>query len=571
MGKKVKILFIDHEQGEYLLIAEVLSHIRHVDYELVWCDQLDAALNKVLSQEFDVVLLDYYWGTENARELLNTARVQACQTPIVVMTDEMETEVDREAIRAGAADYLIKGQIDHLLLERSLRYAIERKQTEQHLTRLAHYDPLTDVPNRILFRDRLEHAIHLAERDHASFALMFIDLNGFKQVNDNFGHDAGDAIIRICAERLSACLRRSDSVARMGGDEFTLLLQHIPSHTDIAHIAEKVMTAIEQPADINGHEVVVGCSIGIAIYPQAGRDADTLVKHADMAMYKAKQESGSSYRFFTETMNQDVRRQLLLEADLRAALKKQQFVLHYAPRIDVSTGKVVALEAILRWDKPGVGLLDVGDFIATAEESGIINALGYWVIRQACNDVKLLQQSWGDSLMVAIKLSMRQFKDDNLVHEVARIFADNDIQPGDIEFEITETVFADNIELVSLCMRPLAFFGINFLLDSFGAGNSSLLHLQRLPISTVKIDLGFLQELNRSHTDKRLVSAMITLAHNLGKLVVTEGVETKEQKEWLKEMGCDLMQGNYFSAPKSYIEIISWLQMPASHQYLRLN
>lgn len=571
MENKIKILFIDREQGEYLLIAEVLSHIRQVEYELVWCDKLDVALNKILSQEFDVALLDYYWGDASARDLLNAARVQACQTPIVVMTDEMETEVDREAIRAGAADYLIKGQIDHLLLERTLRYAIERKQTEQHLTRLAHYDPLTDVPNRILFRDRLEHAIHLAERDNISFTLMFIDLNGFKQVNDNFGHDAGDAIIRICAERLNACLRRSDSVARMGGDEFTLLLQKIAVNTDVAHIAEKVITAIEQPAEINGHEVVVGCSIGIAVYPQAGRDADTLLKHADMAMYKAKQEDGSSYRFFTEMMNQDVRRQLRLEADLRAALKKQQFVLHYTPRVDVTTGKVIALEAMLRWDKPGVGIVNASDFIATAEETGIINALGYWVIRQACNDLKLLQEFWDGPLMMAINLSMRQFKDDNLVHEVARIFADNDIQPGDIEFEITETVFADNIELVSLCMRPLSFFGINFLLDSFGAGNSSLLHLQRLPISTVKIDLGFLQELNRSHTDKRLVSAMIMLAHNLGKLVVAEGVETKEQKDWLKEMGCDLMQGYYFSAPKSYADIINWLQMSVSHQHLMLN
>ncbi|WP_331344872.1 putative bifunctional diguanylate cyclase/phosphodiesterase [Cellvibrio sp. UBA7661] len=571
MERKIKILFIDREQGEYLLIAEILSHIRHVEYELTWCDDLDFALGKILSQEFDVALLDYYWGDINARDLLNAARVQACQTPIVVMTDEMETEVDREAIRAGAADYLIKGQIDHLLLERTLRYAIERKQTEQHLSRLAHYDPLTDVPNRILFRDRLEHAIHLAERDQTSFTLMFIDLNGFKEVNDNFGHDAGDAIIRICAERLGGCLRRSDSVARMGGDEFTLLLQNIAVNTDVAHIAEKVIKAIEQPAEINGHEVVVGCSVGIAIYPQAGRDADTLLKHADMAMYKAKQEEGSSYRFFTEMMNQDVRRQLRLESDLRAALKKQQFVLHYIPRVDVSTGKVVALEALLRWDKPGVGIVNASDFIATAEETGIINALGYWVIRQACNDLKLLQSIWGDHLMMAINLSIRQFKDDNLVHEVARIFADSDIQPGDIEFEITETVFAENIELISLCMRPLSFFGINFLLDSFGAGNSSLLHLQRLPISTVKIDLGFLQELNRSHTDKRLVSAMITLAHNLGKLVVAEGVETKEEKEWLKEMGCDLMQGYYFSAPKSYAEIVSWLQMSVSHQHLTPN
>jgi diguanylate cyclase (GGDEF)-like protein len=571
MGNKVKILFVDREQGEYLLIAEILSHIRQVSYELVWCDQLDLALPKILSQEFDVVLLDYYWGEESARDLLNAARVQACQTPIVVMTDEMETEVDREAIRAGAADYLIKGQIDHLLLERALRYAIERKQTEQHLTRLAHYDSLTDIPNRILFRDRLEHAVNLAERDHTRFTLMFIDLNGFKQVNDNFGHDAGDAIIRICAERLNSCLRRSDSVARMGGDEFTLLLQNIANSTDVAHIAEKVISAVQQPADINGHEVVVGCSIGIAIYPEAGRDADTLLKHADMAMYKAKQLSGSNYRFFTEMMNQDVRRQLRQEADLRAALRYQQFVLHYSPRIDMATGKVVALEAQLRWDKPGVGLLNPSEFIATAEETGVITAIGYWVLRQACHDIKLLQSFWNEQLMMSIHLSMRQFKDENLVHEVAQIFADNDIQPGDVEFEITETVFADNIDLVSLCMRPLSFFGINFLLDNFGAGNSSLLHLQRLPISTVKIDLSFLQELNRSHTDKRLVSAMITLAHNLGKMVVAEGVETKDQKEWLKEMGCNLVQGRYVAESKSYAEILTWLQESSAPHQSRLN
>jgi len=571
MDKKIKILFIDREQGEYLLIAEILSHVRDVEYELVWCDQLDGALNKILSQQFDVALLDYYWGDTSARDLLNAARVQACQTPIVVMTDEMETEVDREAIRSGAADYLIKGRIDHLLLERTLRYAIERKETEQHLTRLAHYDPLTDIPNRILFRDRLEHAIHLAERDKTNFTLMFIDLNGFKQVNDNFGHDAGDAIIRICAERLNDCLRRSDSVARMGGDEFTLLLQNIESNTDVAHIAQKVIDAIGQPAEINGHEVVVGCSIGIAIYPQAGRDADTLLKNADMAMYKAKQTEGSSYRFFTEMMNQDVRRQLRLEADLRSALKHQQFELHYMPRVDAATGEIVALEALLRWNKPGSGLLNASEFIATAEETGIINAIGYWVIRQACHDLKLLQQQWPHPLMMAVNLSVRQFKDENLVQEVARIFSDNEIQPGDIEFELVETAFAENIELVSLCMRPLSFFGINFLLDSFGSGNSSFLHLQRLPISSVKIDLNFIQELHRSHTDKRLIAAMIALAHNLGKLVVAQGVETKQQRDWLRDMGCDLMQGYYFSEAKTYDQMLAWLMAANDHQQSVLN
>lgn len=558
MGFPTKILLVDRELGEYQFIEGLLSRIGSGLYQLEWCNQLDQAQGRILSQAFDVVLLDYYWGESTTRDLLNEVQVQACATPIVVMTDEMEDEVDREAIRAGAADYLVKGQIDHLLLERCLRYAIERKRSEQRLSRLAHYDPLTDIPNRILFRDRLEHAIRLAERDGTSFTLMFIDLNGFKQVNDNFGHDVGDGLIRVCAERLGSCLRRSDSVARMGGDEFTLLLQNIDSHTDVAHLAEKVIHALSQPVDINGHSVVVGASVGIAIFPHAGRDADTLLKHADVAMYRAKQEDASGYRFFTETMNLDVRRRLRLESDLRLALKREQFELHYMPRVNVLTGKVVALEALLRWNKPGEGLLDASEFIATAEESGLITSLGYWVIARACADLKRLQPLWHSPLMMAINLSVRQFKDENLVCEVANIFASHDIQAGDVEFELTETAFADNIDLVSLTMRPLSFFGIDFLLDSFGAGNSSFLHLQRLPISSVKIDASFIAELNRSLTDKRLVAAMINLAQNLGKLVVVEGVESREQCDWLQSMGCDLMQGYFFARPQPLSQLIAW-------------
>jgi len=560
MERTIKILFIDREHGEFLLIADLLSHVRNVNYDLVWCDQLELAAPQILSNEFDVVLLDFYWGDLSARDLLNTVKVQANKTPIVIMTDEMEIEVDRDVIRTGASDYLIKGQIDYQLLERTLRYAIQRKQTEMHLARLAHYDQLTDIPNRILFRDRLEHVIHLANRDKTSFALLFIDLNGFKQVNDTFGHDAGDAIIRICAERLSACMRRSDSVARMGGDEFTLLLSHIDNHTDVAHIAEKIIALLSEPADINGYEVAVGCSIGIAIYPQAGRDADTLLKNADMAMYKAKQDDGSSFCFFTDAMNKNVRRQLRMESNLRKALKKNQFFLQYQPRVDVETQTIVAVESLLRWDNPELGVLSAGDFIASAEDTGLITAIGYWAIRQACSDLKVIQAQFGNSITMAINLSMRQFKDERLVHEIANIFEDFDIQPGDIEFELTESSFMENIDLVSLCMRPLAFFGINFALDNFGTGSSSFLHLQRLPISSVKLASRLLSELQRNASDRRLVAAMITLAHNLGKVVVAEGVETLEQKRWLHESGCIQMQGYFFAPPQSLDDVCGTLK-----------
>ena len=543
MNETVRILLIDREHGEYLLVAELLSHIRQVSYELVWCDSLEQALPDLLSDEYDVALLDYYWGQESARNLLNLARVQGCKTPIILMTDEMEHRVATDAIRVGAADYLIKDQIEAPLLERTLRYAIERKSMEQHLARLAHYDSLTDIPNRALFRDRLEHAILLAEREGSSFSLLFIDLNGFKQVNDSFGHDVGDEIIKICAQRLASCLRRSDLVARMGGDEFILLLQNTDNNRDVALIAEKVIQVLSQPAQVKGYELVVGCSIGIAIYPQAGRDAETLLKHADMAMYRAKQESESNYRFFTDSMNKDVKRQLRMEADLRLALKKEQFVLRYQPRMDVNTGQLVAVEALLRWNKPGVGLINASEFIAVAEETGVITSIGYWVIRQACRDLKHLQSLMGYQVVMAINLSLKQFRDENLVHQVAEIFTEFDIQPGDIEFEISETAFVENLELITLCMKPLAYFGVNFLLDDFGSGHSSLLHLQRLPMSSVKINLNYLLELNRSIVDRRLVAAVITFARELGKQLIIEGVETAEQLEWLTHLGCDQMQG----------------------------
>jgi diguanylate cyclase (GGDEF)-like protein len=293
MEKRIKILFIDREQGEYLLIADLLSQIRHVSYELTWINQLDAALNAILSGAYDVVLLDFFWGDRNARELLDTLKTQLHKTPVVVMTDVMETEVDRAAIASGASDYLIKGQIDSQLLERTLRYAIERKQAELRLNRLAHYDSLTDIPNRILFLDRLEHAVRLAERDNDSFAIMFIDLNGFKQVNDSFGHDVGDEVIRQCAARLSECMRRSDSVARMGGDEFTLLLENTDNTTDIARIAEKIIEMLSSPFQVNDYELNVGCSIGIALYPQAGCDADSLPASVVVRSYVQRPATGA--------------------------------------------------------------------------------------------------------------------------------------------------------------------------------------------------------------------------------------------------------------------------------------
>ncbi|MEJ2443116.1 MAG: EAL domain-containing protein [Exilibacterium sp.] len=549
MDISIKILLIDEEQAEYLLLAQLLNQVGCGGYRLSWCNTLDGGLDKALSGHFDIILLDYYWRGTTGSDLLRCARAKGCRAPIVVMSAEMVAELDRDIIRAGASDYLIKGQVDAQLLERTVRYAIERKAAELKLSRLAHYDILTNVPNRILFRDRLEHALQLAERGQMSLTLMYLDLDGFKQVNDGYGHDAGDALIRACAQRLCECMRKSDSVARIGGDEFTLLLEGTEQTGDIAHIAEKVLEAVIRPYRIGSHQVLVGCSLGIAVYPVAGRDAESLLKHADLAMYQAKQREGSAYVFYTEAMNIEVHRQLLLESNLQRALGNNEFCLYYQPRVELSSGRVVGLEALLRWMHPQRGPTAPEAFISVVEDTGMIVALGDWIIRQGCQDLNRLLERGRDPGFVAINLSLRQFFEGNLVARVASIIKQVECDGSRIEFELSETAVMENMEMVSLHLRALSNLGANFSLDDFGTGYSSFMYLQRLPIRTLKIDQRFIGNITRDDDDRELVKAMISLAHSLNKQVVAVGVETPEQLALLREFNCDQVQGFYLSHP----------------------
>ncbi len=555
MDTPIKILFVDREQAEYLLVGDLLRQVRHTRYELTWCDGLEYAMDELMTNRYDVVLLDYHWGAGNSRDLLEGARAMACKTPILVMTDEMEAELDREIIRSGASDYLIKGSIDSQLLERTVRYAIERKAAELKLARLAHYDILTNVPNRILFRDRLEHALQLAERGKQAFTLMYMDLDGFKLVNDSYGHQVGDALIRACAQRLSTCMRKSDSVARIGGDEFTILLEATASTASIVNIARKVLREVTRAYHLNGHQITIGCSLGIAVYPDAGRDADTLQRHADMAMYQAKQEQGSTYRFFTEVMNEQARRQLLLEDELRQALSGGEFALHYQPRMDLGSGRMVALEALIRWHHPQRGLLRPVDFLATAEDSGLIVDIGYWVIRRACEDLKRLQSRSAAALTMAVNLSLRQFTDSDLVARIAAILDQTGVDSHQLEFELTETTVMANLDLVSLCIRTLSQMGVRFSLDDFGTGVSSFIHLQRIPLSSLKVDRQFIDNLTTNANDRKLVRSMIAFAHSMEKKVVAVGVENQAQLPLLRQYRCDQVQGFHLCEPMAFDQL----------------
>ena len=561
--KPIRVLLIDSDRAEYALIGQLLSALGHGAYELTWCWQAEHAIEAIFSELHDVVLLDYQSDRHAGQAILSKAVQMNCPVPIIVMTAEMDSNVDREAIRSGASDYLLKGRIDSQILERTLRYAIERKIAEVKLARLAHYDALTNVPNRILFRDRLSRAMERARRGQQTVALFFIDLDGFKQVNDTLGHEAGDELIRTVAERLSQCMRKSDSVARIGGDEFTVILEDITTTSDIVNVARKAIDVISRPVRLGGQQVFVGASIGIAVYPEAGEDVDTLLKHADMAMYQAKGLRGSAYRFYTEKMNVEAMNQMYLEADLRRALRRGEFQLYYQPRIALDGEQIAGVEALLRWNHPVRGVVSPVDFIPLAEEVGLIVPLGYWVIHQACEDMRALDARGVGPIHIAVNLSFKQFADEKFAQTVRNIIEAAGIDACRLEFELTETAIMSNVEDIERGMQNIRELGPTFSLDDFGTGYSSFAHIQRLPIGALKIDRCFVKNMLAMPDDATIVKAMISLAHNLGLKVIAEGAESEEQVAFLREHACDQVQGFYFSRPVGFQELLGQLQPAA--------
>ncbi len=562
--KVIRVLLIDQDPAEYALIGQLLSAVGPNAYELTWCRQSGHALEAIAADLHDVVLLDYQGDRVKGQSLLAKAMQQNCTRPIIVMTDEMDRNVDREAIRSGASDYLLKGRIDSLVLERAIRYAIDRKGAELKLARLAHYDPLTNVPNRILFRDRLQRAVERARRGNQAVALFFMDLDGFKQVNDTLGHEAGDELIRCVAERLSACMRKSDSVARIGGDEFTVILEDIETTADIVNVARKAIDVVSRPVTVGGQQITVGCSIGIAVYPEGGQDVDTLLKHADMAMYQAKGLRGSAYRFYTEKLNVEAMNQMYLEADLRRGLRRGEFELYYQPRVSLDDARVAGVEALLRWNHPVRGLVMPADFISLAEEVGLIVPLGYWVIHQACEDMRAMDARGMEPIHVAVNLSFRQFLDVKFVETVGNIIDSAAIDPHRLEFELTETAIMSHFEETERSMQIIREMGPTFSLDDFGTGYSSFAHIQRLPIGALKIDRSFVQNVTSMQDDATIVKAMISLAHNLGLAVIAEGAETAEQVEFLRDHACDQVQGYFYSKPVKLTELMEFARRDLS-------
>ncbi|KJR41522.1 signaling protein [Candidatus Magnetoovum chiemensis] len=439
-----------------------------------------------------------------------------------------------------------KNLIGYVLMSRDIT---EKKQSQEQLKYLAHFDSLTNIPNRTLFNDRLVNSIAQAKRTGRKLALLFIDLDRFKKINDTLGHDRGDMLLKEAAQRLIKCIRESDTVARMGGDEFTVLLSNIVNSEDVSLVACKIISSLSSPFMLKGHECSIGASIGISIFPTDTSDAAILLKNADISMYKAKEQGRNNFQFYSSSMDKGALYRLKIENLMRKAIEKEELTICYQPQVAINSGKLKALEASIRWENEELGVVSPNDFIPIAIETGLIVPIGQWMLINVCKQGRIWLDEGFCDILLAVKILYSQFKQKNLVEIIENILEDTNFPASNLEIEITETTMMENMDESIDILKSLKKLGLHITIDDFGTGYSSLSHLKRLPINTLKIDKQFVINIATDPDYAEIASAIIALAHSLRLRVIAEGVETLHQLEYLRSVKCDEVQGEVFSPP----------------------
>ena len=555
-----RVLMIEDDEDDFILAREMLHEVYGPDFELDWACNWQQALDALDRDVHDIYLVDYRLGARNGIDLVAEAQAQGCTAPIILLTGQGNREVDLEAMKAGAADYLVKNEISGPLLDRAIRYAIERRRGEQRLTELAQFDQLTGLANRSRFHEYLSRSLDRACELRRPVAVLLLDLDRFKIVNDTYGHDVGDQLLVCIADRLKQCVRSSDLVARLGGDEFTVVIDGISDPTILSHFADRILAAVKQPIRIGGTDLSVDASIGIAVYPTDGDTLRELVRSADTSMYRAKEDGAGQFRFYTVAMQRASLHQRELEKGLRDALDQNQFEVWYQPQMDVATGRICGVEALLRWIHPEKGIISPGDFITLAEETGLIVPIGEWVFNAVCEKGRELKALGLEDIRFAVNFSARQFQEKNLLASVTDMVSRSGIEPQLLEIELTENCILKDPSRASEILQDFSTLGFNLALDDFGTGYSSLMHLQNFPGGTIKIDRSFVSNIAINSDDAAIVRAIISMAHNMQLKVVAEGVETHDQLDFLSGLNCDTVQGYLFCKPMSGEDISSVFQ-----------
>lgn len=685
-SKQLKILLVEDDEDDFILLQDLLSDIEGTQFSLAWVRDRATALKTIQSDRHDIYLFDYWLGEINGLELLKEAIANGCKTPIIMLTGQGEREKDLEAMQAGAADYLVKGEISSSLLERSIRYAINRAQTlealreseeryalaalgshdglwdwnlktnevyfsdrwkstlglneeekdsfrhldrwiqrihpedlerfrskmRDHLKAIAPYfeseyrirhrdgtyfwvlcrglavrnaqgqpyrmagsqtdlsnhrilyDQLTGLSNRTLFIDQLERALkRLKRQPDYLFAVIFLDCDRFKVINDSLGHLAGDRLLIQVAQRLLRCLRPGDVVARLGGDEFAILLENINDVSDATRVAQRINQDLMQPFSVMGHVVYISASIGIAFNSQNCQQPEDLLRNADTAMYRAKALGKARYEVFDTTMRAQAQARLQLETALRMAIEQREFQLHYQPIVNIENNRSIGFEALVRWHHPERGIVSPGDFIPVAEETGLIITLGQWVLQEACRQMKAWQEQFPvcQSMTMSVNLSRKQLSQSDLAMQIDSTLQTIGLAAKSLKLEVTETGLMNEYEeTAAIILAQIKELGVQLSLDDFGTGYSSLSCINSFPIDTLKLDRAFVSNMNRSPKNANIVQAIVTLAHGLGIKVTAEGVETVEQLAQLQQLNCNYAQGYFFSKPLAVEFAENWIR-----------
>lgn len=584
-------MLVDDEEN---ITASLVRLLCQDGYRVLTANGADAALELLASNKVGVILTDQRMPKMTGVELLSRVKDLYPKTVRMVLSGYADLTSVTEAVNQGAIykfltkpwnNEMLRANVHEAFMHYELarekeRLGLEIQSANAELTRLneeleqlveektrrmmhiSSYDTLTDLPNRLLFADRLQQALRYAQRNTRLVAIMSLDLDRFKIVNESLGHPHGDALLQAVAKRLVNCVRVIDTIARVGGDEFMFVLSELISAQDAADIARKILDVLADPFMLEENEVFISASIGISLYPSDGEDSTTLVKNADAALNHAKRQGRNNYQYYAEEMNATALQRLTLENGLRHALERDEFVLYYQPQLDLESGAIIGVEALIRWQSPERGLVAPAEFIPLLEETGLIVPVGEWVLRSACAQNRAWQIEGLAPIRVSINLSALQFRQPDFAETIARILQETDLDPGweGLEMELTESLLVNNVEETIKTLHKLRAMRIKVSIDDFGTGYSSLTYLKRFPLFGLKIDRSFVSDLSINPEDAAIVAAIIALAHSLKLNVIAEGVETLEQLRFLRELKCDEMQGYLFSPPMPAADVAALLR-----------
>jgi diguanylate cyclase (GGDEF)-like protein len=560
--KQPSILIVDDEESIRNLVKELLA----TEYECTVAGSVAEAIAAMRTAEFDLVLSDIDMGVDSGLTLVPRVLERSPETVVIMISGQQSIESAIEAMRVGAFDYITK-PFDFRHVQAAVQRGLEhhnllvgKRQYENHLEELvrqrtdeiehlAYHDRLTDLPNRFLFADRSAQAIATAQRDHQPLAVLLVSLDRLRQITDTLGHVAGDSILAQAAARLRGCVREGDTVARFEGDEFALQLTHLTKAADAAETSAAISEAFKPPFQLGEQDVYVTASIGISVFPENGEDSATILKNAGAALDRARRSGGNNYQFYEAEMNAMAVKRLALETSLRHAIDRDEFILYYQPVLNLANDDVVGVEALVRWQHPEFGIVPPLRFIGLAEETGMIIEMGETILRRACQQTLDWEASGYGQLRMAVNISARQFQQPSFLERIVAILDETGLDPVRLELELTETSIMENANGAADILGQLRDLGVRIAIDDFGTGYSSLSYLKKLPIDTVKLDRSFVSEATTDSNDAALVMAIITLAHNLKLKVIAEGIETEEQKTFLRLLRCDEGQGYLFGKP----------------------